>query len=196
MQHVKMKKLIIHLIVFLLAIFIASALDECKTEVDVDEVPCELLLPINVSITDCNTINLTIFSNATQVESQFMNQKTTFICAGNFSQKTIGSYTFSYSNGDSGSLTVTEGIILELLLYFVLAFALVLLGFAIWREDTNFAIYSGFIFMVLGIFMFTEGFSTLSNFITKSISFIFIGLGIYLVWRASIENIDEGFTTI
>ena len=72
-----MKKLIIFLM-FILSIVSVSALDECKAVVHNNEVPCEILLPTNVSITSCESINVTFYSNSTFLYSQVMLENNSF----------------------------------------------------------------------------------------------------------------------
>ena len=186
-----MKKLILYIIFSILLISIAVALDECQTIIDNDKVPCVVFLPINVSVTACNTINVSFFTNATLVSSSFMIETNDFTCSGNFTHKETGTYLISYSTGDSGSITVMEGIIMELLLFFATAAAFIMLSIALWKQDTNFGIFSGFLFIIIGIFLFRNGFGTLDNFITNGIAIITMGLGIYICFKASVEHLEE-----
>ena len=86
------KTILITFIIGILYLSIANALDECKGVMNDNELPCEVLLPINTSITGCNTINVSFFSNATLLDSNFMIQKNPSICFGNFTQTTFGTY--------------------------------------------------------------------------------------------------------
>ena len=133
-----------YLCIFIILIMmpISFGLDECQTIIKSEKVPCEVLLPINVSITACNTINVSFFANSTLLESNFMIEANDFTCSGNFTQTKIGTYLISYSTGDSGSITVTEGRIMELLLYFAMAIAFLLFGIALWKQDTNLGMFS------------------------------------------------------
>ena len=187
-----MKKAIILYIIFsILLIGIVNALDECQTIINDDKIPCVVFLPVNVSVTACNTINVSFFTNSTLKSSSFMIETNDFTCSGNFTHKELGTYLISYSTGDSGSITVKEGIIMQLLLYFVTAMAFITLAIALWKKDTNFAFFSGFLFMIIGIFLFRNGFGTLDNFITNGMAIITMGLGAYICFRATVEHLEE-----
>ena len=189
-----MKKLIPYIIFSILLIGVANALDECQTIIESEDVPCAVFLPINVSITACNTINVSFFANSTLLASSFMIEANDFTCSGNFTQTDVGTYLISYSTGDSGSITITEGRIMEILLFFAMAIAFLMFGIALWKQDTNLGMFSGFLFMIIGIFIFRNGFATLSNIVTEGIGIITIGLGAYIAFRASVDNLNEAAT--
>jgi len=178
----------------LLSLSIVSALEECEAVITDEKVPCAILLPVNVSITSCDTINVTFYSNNTFLASEFMLEVNDFTCSGNFTQTAIGTYTFFYSTGDSGSIKVTEGIIVQLLLFFSTAIAFLMLGFALWKQDTNFAFFSAFLFMIIGIFVFISGFGSLNNLITQGAASIMMGMGAYIAFRASVDHLNEAQT--
>ncbi len=182
-------KSIIPIIIFILMASLASAISECQTEMEPDEVPCLVLLP---STAACSTIEISSFDNATlPIKTETMGTHSPFMCNSTFTFTAVGIYAFNYTTGDTGSITIKEGRIMEFLLYFVAALAIIFLVIALWKQDTNFAFFSGFMFMILGIFIFRNGFSTLSNFATESAAIILMGIGAYITFRATIEHLNE-----
>ena len=83
---------------------------------------------------------------------------------------------------------------MEILLYFAMAIAFLLFGIALWKQDSNLGMLSGFLFMIIGVFIFRNGFSTLDNLVTEGIAIITIGLGCYIAFRAAIDHMNEAAT--
>jgi hypothetical protein len=71
--------------------------------------------------------------------------------------------------------------------------AIVLFIMALHFKDVNLGFGSGFLFTIIGIYVFKNGFADLSisNFVVQGISIIIIGLGIYILFRTSIETLEE-----
>lgn len=187
-----MKKLIIFLI-FILSIGLVNALDECKGTVNPNEVPCQVLLPVNTTLTNCNTINVSFYSNTTLLESHFMTTLNPFMCNGNFTQEGFGTYGIQYSTGDSGSITVEEDINNAYFLYVVsLIVFFIMLGIGYTIEDHVFLIFSGMVSTVLALNLFLNGFPGLSNaFLQNSIVVVLAAVGFYYVLIPSIELIEK-----
>ena len=189
-----MKKTIyIIFIMSILYLSIANALDECKGVVDNNDLPCEVLLPINTSITACNSINVSFFTNATLLDSNFMIQKNPSICAGNFTQTTFGTYLIIYSTGDSGSITIEEDINNTFYLYVVsIIVFFILFGIGFHLEDNVPIILAGMLSIVLAINLFINGFPNLTNdFLKQGIVIVLVGIGFYFVLAPSIEEIES-----
>ena len=177
----------------ILYLSIANALDECKGVVNNNDLPCEVLLPINTSITACNTINLSFFTNATLLDSNFMIQKNPSICAGNFTQTTFGTYLIIYSTGDSGSITVEEDINNTFYLYVVstiIFFILLSLGF--YLEDNVPIILSGMLSVALAVNLFINGFPNLTNdFLKQGIVIVLAAIGFYFILAPSLQEMEN-----
>ena len=187
-----MKTLII-ILIFILSIGLVSALDECKGTVNPNEVPCSVLLPVNTTLTNCNTINISFYSNTTLLDSHFMTALNPFMCNGNFTQTDLGTYGIQYSTGDSGSITVEEDInnayfvyVISLIVFFIM------LGIGYHIKDEVFLIFSGMLSIVLALNLFLNGFPGLTNaFLQNAIVMVLAGVGFYYVLIPSIEVIEN-----
>ena len=73
----------------------------------------------------------------------------------------------------------------------ILAIALILLIIGIRQQDFNFGFFSGFLFCIIGIYIFTTGLPSFDNFVSRSLSIIIMGLGAYILFRASVESLNE-----
>ena len=189
-----MKKIIyIIFVISILYLSIVNALDECKGTVNPDEVPCSVLLPVNTTSTNCNTINVSFYSNTTLLESHFMTTLNPFMCDGNFTQTDFGTYAIQYSTGDSGSITVEEEINNRYFLYVVaLIVFFIMLGIGYHIKDEVFLILSGMLSIVLALNLFINGFPGLGNaFLQNSIVAVLAGVGFYYVLVPSIELIEN-----
>ena len=72
---------------------------------------------------------------------------------------------------------------------------LVCLGFLIagfLLKDYLFGAVSGMLFMVLGVFVATQGLIGFNNFLTQSLAVVFIGVGAYVFIRGGVEAIRGG----
>ena len=187
-----MKKLIT-ILIFILSIGLVSALDECKGTVNPNGVPCSVLLPVNTTLTNCNTINVSFYSNTTLLESHFMTTLNPFMCNGNFTQTDFGTYGIQYSTGDSGSITVEEDINNAYFLYVIsLIVFFIMLGIGYSIEDEVFLILSGMLSIVLALNLFINGFPGLTSaFLQNSIVIVLAGIGFYYVLVPSIEVIEK-----
>ena len=187
-----MKKLIT-ILIFILSIGLVSALDECKGTVNPDEVPCAVLLPVNTTLTNCNTINISFYSNTTLLESHFMTTLNPFMCDGNFTQTDLGTYAIQYSTGDSGSITVEEQINNRYFLYVIsLVVFFIMLGIGYYIQDELFLILAGMLSIVLALNLFVNGFPGLTNtFLQNSMIIVLAGIGFYYVLVPSVELIER-----
>ncbi len=101
------KKILFLFVLFIFSIYLVSAVEECRGTITDEEVPCLVLLPINTTIIPCNTLSTSFFNNAsTLLYTQTMDEFNSFLCNATFNQSALGTYTFSYSTGDSGSIIV------------------------------------------------------------------------------------------
>ena len=95
-------------ILFLLFLSFSYAIEECKGTVTIKEIPCILLLPLNTSNTNCSTIEVSLYNESNNLFNETLSEYNEFNCNGTFNVSTYGTYTFMYSNGDSGSITVIK----------------------------------------------------------------------------------------
>ncbi|KKN07985.1 hypothetical protein LCGC14_1061290 [marine sediment metagenome] len=101
------KKILFLFVFFIFSIYLVSAIEECRGTITQEEVPCLVLLPVNTTIIDCTTLSTSFFNNAsTLLYTQDMGTFNSFLCNATFNQSALGTYTFSYSTGDSGSIIV------------------------------------------------------------------------------------------
>lgn len=110
----------------------------------------------------------------------------TYICRLNCTQ---GTY-FAADTCDFIAESKMETIMINLF-YLTFALAAALLILALVFRDTNFAFASGFMFIVAGIFLFRFGYADINNFITESVAIVIIGVGCYVLFRASVEHLEE-----
>ncbi len=89
--------------------------------------------------------------------------------------------TESGSNKNIEQALLISGILLAIILFIL----------ALTFKDPNFAIASGMIFVIVGIHMFRFGYIGINNFISSSSSIIIIGIGCYILFRASVEYLNE-----
>lgn len=106
-----MKKLLLTFLILPLILYTASAIEECKGTITQDESPCLVLLPklLNSNLV-CENESITIFFNASTIlYSQQMDTYTPFLCNATFNSTILGTHSFNYSTGDSGSIIVEKG---------------------------------------------------------------------------------------
>jgi len=107
-------KPIILLIIFtflLLPLAWGADLEECKGILTKQESPCYLLLT-NTSGVNCNTINVSVYNNAsTFLYKEIMSPYSPFKCKATFNQTALGTYTFEYRSTvslDTGSIIIQK----------------------------------------------------------------------------------------
>ena len=159
----------------------AYAIENCKGAVfNIDDLPCLILLPVT-NTTSCSTITTTIYRNNNTFDTIIMDSYSPVMCNVTFNGTQIGTYTASFSTGDTAKWQVTEGDKLIWLIYGLIAIGLVLVIFAIWKQDVNMAALSGMIFLGTGMYILVNGFSIFNNILTKTMAIVCIGLGAYLI---------------
>jgi len=183
-----MKKTIF-LLIFLL-IPIALAIDECERTVFDTDVPCLILLP---NSTSCDSITISFYQNTTFLYTQTMSFYESFNCNVTFNQTEQGVYTFLYSTGDTGTITVTEDIDNRYYLYLVAVlffFGLLFLGY--YLEDGTPTILAGMLSCILAINLYQNGFPLLTNeFLKHCVIMVLLGLGFYFILAPSIEYFEN-----
>ncbi len=88
---------------------------------------------------------------------------------------------------------VNDRMLLAIISIVVLGFLFLLL--AMWQKDTNLAFMSGFIFCIAAIYIFRNGLPSFSNWMVNSTSLILLGVGFYILFRATIEHLEESEQT-
>ena len=192
----KLKPLILTLML-LVGTQAALGQEECKGTVTLEEVPCLTLLPLNQSSTACSTVSVQFYKNATSLYTQQMGTYSPVVCNGTFdpsrnnSGSALGTYTFQYSTGDSGSIIVEAGFMEILLWFFAILGVIGLLVFGFSKEDSIVLSLAGFLLIVMGVFMIINGFSIFLNTITNAISYIMFGLGGYIIIKSNMESLQS-----
>lgn len=187
-----MKKTI--LILLVLIIPIAYALDNCKGTMFQQDIPCLLLLPVNQSVTPCNTLDVLVYNNgSTLLYTQTMAIYNPFKCNATFNQTTFGTYTFQYGTGDTGSITIEEDEFQQYYLYLAILlvfFILVIVGHL--KDIGEFIMIAGILAMVIGINIFNNGFPNLTNvFLRNAIVLVIWGVGAYLILAPAMRFFEE-----
>ena len=122
-----MKRIFLFIFFTLFLSSLVFALEECKGVMNQDELPCNNLLQVDTTVTPCNTLTVSFFNNqSTLYHVQTMSQYNPDFCNGTFNpgdnfSNVLGTYTFVYSTGDTGSIIVEEGFMnfFNLLVYLV-----------------------------------------------------------------------------
>ncbi len=183
--------IIISFIVFLsLFSFLAYALDECKGTMLINEVPCIVLISSN----DCTTVGIKFYNNgSTLLDDRSMTQYSPFTCNQTFNYTNLGTYTFNYSTGDSGSIVVEEDENQQYYLYvvtFIIFFILLWIDYKV--EEGIFTMIAGMLAMIIGINLYVSGFPNLVNdFLRVSIALPFWGVGAYLILAPAMKFFEE-----
>ncbi len=187
-----MKKITIGGIITLILIVpsVMAELDNCKGTMFQQDIPCLLLLPVNQSITSCNTLDVLVYNNgSTLLYTQTMAIYSPFKCNATFNQTAFGTYTFQYGTEDTGSIVVEEDRFQQYYLYvaaFIVLLSLVGLGF--WKHDGTLMTIAGMWAMIIGINIFINGFPNLTNtFLRNGMTLIMWGIGAYLIILPGME---------
>lgn len=162
---------------------------ECPSgTINQDDIPCYLLLQFNESNLDCSDHTISIYNETDNLYNQTMGNYSPFFCYGIFNETTLGTYVFQYDTGDTGSIIVEGGLRMIYLFYFGLAVAVIFFILGLWKEDKTFTSISGILIFILGVYIAINGFNELSNMLTLSLATVFWGLGAYIFYKSSIEN--------
>lgn len=113
------------------------------------------------------------------------NESGTFPCRHNCTKGTdFTSETCDFKIRTNEKMIITAIIV-------ILALALIFLIIGIWKQDFNFGFLSGFLFVIIGIYIFTTGLPSFDNFVSNSLAIILMGLGAYILFRASVDSLNE-----
>jgi len=164
--------------IFLVPLTYAS-FDECKGQMYIEDSPCNIFLP--KGDLNCSQHNISVYHNSTNIYNLTLTDYNSVYCNATFNITTVGTYTFAFSTGDSGSINITEGYRMILLYFFVLTILIGLIVAAIVYEDTFFSTMASFGMMAVGVFIHINGFSSLSNLVTDFLALLFILGGFYFL---------------
>ena len=92
---------------------------------------------------------------------------------------------------DTCDFIIKEGIDVITAIIFIFGIGLVFLILGITQQDWNFGMLSGFVFSILGIYIFISGLPTFDNFVSNSLALILVGAGVYIIFRATIDALNE-----
>lgn len=186
-----MKKTILLIIISLVLINVVSALEECESVMETNDIPCLILLPYTGN---CTTMGMRFYNNgSTLLDDRIMAQFNPFYCNQTFNFTTFGSYTFNYSTGDTGSILVQGDENQQYYLYIVaLIVFFVLAGIGYWLDEGVFIMVSGVLAMVIGINLHNYGFPNLTNdFLRQAIVLVIWGVGAYLILVPAMKFFEE-----
>lgn len=183
-------KLILFFVMLALFTRLSLGLDECTGTVLADDVPCLIFLPSTG--VNCTATQVQLYRENITLSIQTMDDYSPAQCNATFNYSSpIGTYNFNYTTGDTGSIIVKEGIVINLLLYFGLATALIVWGAGIWLRDANIISLAAIVLVIMGLFIWNNGFSVLNNLVTQTLGMIFAALGSYLFIRVNMEAFQE-----
>lgn len=112
-------------------------------------------------------------------------QAGTFLCRQNCTKGTdFTSETCDFKIESDDKLIITA-----IITILVIAFLLLIIG--INKQDWNFGFFSGFLFCIIGIYILANGLPSFNNFVSNSLAIIIVGLGAYLLFRASVDSLNE-----
>lgn len=181
------KTLVILAMIFLFILPSALSYDACRDKQSSDAIPCVLLFP---SGQNCSNILVNFYNTSTYLSSQNMSAYSPFVCSANFTYNTTGTYNFNYSTGDSGVIVVEEGNKMIYLLYFGLAMIVLLMVLGLWKQDQRVLLIDGLLMLVIGVWIFINGFSIYNNMVTQMIGTVIFGLGMYFSFMAGMSMIE------
>lgn len=184
-----MKKFILVILFFIFINFV-SALEECKGTMPTDDVPCYVLLPSNQTTSPCENISVLFYNETTLLYNLSLDSYNSFLCNATFNQSSLGTYTFYYSTGDSGSIIIERGIKMIYLLYFAIILIAMLFILGMVKEDYTFLGLGGISAMVFGLFIFINGFDGINNLITQTVSMVGMLGGFYVMIGSIFEYSD------
>lgn len=146
---------------------------------------------MNTSESACASISVDYYNVSDLLYGQAMNQYNSFACNSTFNQTRLGTYTFDFSTGDSGSIIVEVGYQMMILWFFALAIVVGLVIFGFMKEDVYVLSFSGILMIVMGFFLWFNGFSVFINIVTQTFAMILWGLGAYVIVKSNIEDLPS-----
>ena len=191
--------------IIILFIFIILATQVLAQVRDVDVYDLNEVFDLSIHLSDesgditgaeCQTqiryINLSVKDQFThdEIDGGYYNatynssESGTFLCRQNCTKGTdFTSGTCDFKIQDDEKLIITAIIT-------ILVIALIFLIIGMWKQDWNFGFLSGFLFCIIGIYIFRTGLPSFDNWVSNSLSIIIIGLGAYILFRASVESME------
>ena len=177
--------------IFIIMALLIYSLKECDEVMFDTDVPCMILYANGT--TACASTTISFYTNSTLLYTQTMTQFNTFNCNTTFNQTNHGTYTFLYSTGDSGTMTVEQDVNNRYYLYLVAVMVFfILLALGHYLEEPTFTVIAGMLSCVIALNIFNQGFPNLTNvFLKNGISIIFAGVGFYFILKPSLDYFEK-----
>lgn len=187
----KVWKCNLYFLIFIILCIGSYGITECRGTTETDDIPCQILLPVNTTSTTCSGVTVEFYNESKNIYNYTLTEYNDHNCNVTFNDTSLGVYTFHFSNGDSGSIIVTEGYRMVYLFYFILALLTLLAVVGIFKQDVTFTSIAGMGAVVVGIYIHRNGFSTVSNTMTEFLAICFICIGFYFMVPLFQWAVDE-----
>ena len=96
----------------------------------------------------------------------------------------ITAWTYDFLSNASGS-----NMDIMFILFFILSYGL--FAFALYIKNPYLGIFSGILMVLFGAFVYNQGFNSQRNFLTESIAFVTIALGLVTMTIGALEGFDH-----
>ena len=181
-------KTIIYVIIALMLTSLCYAV-QCEETISIGQ-NCTMLSP---ELTTCTNYNYEIYSLAG------------YIANGSLSvvNDSIYSLLFNYTQAEGGYIVkVCDGSTREIYvkgdesmiyLWFALVVGIALMVLGLYSENYSLSAIGGFVFLTLGLWIFTQGYGIYINMITSLIGVVFIGCGGYFLIMSVLSLIEKGY---
>lgn len=156
----------------------------CQSELDKGEI-CRMLTP---TLT-CTDYNYTcFFKNGSTAQQGNLTTLADNIYYFNFTQTTATGYICELCDSSTREITVVEDSFF-FFLFFILAW--IMFAMFLWQQNQFLIFLSGAFFIVLGMFTLIYGFGNLNNWLTQSIAYIHLGIGLMVLLTAGIRFVGD-----
>lgn len=183
------------LLLFLIIIPFAAALDDCQTVMEPSDVPC--LLRSSWTYDSCTRTTIQIY-NSTPILIQSLNYSdygTTGLCNITWNISAAGSYYWNDSQKEGGNITIDTDNSQYYLYITAIFLFFILLGIGYYKEEVLFVVMSGMICFAISIYLYNTGFPNLTSiFLKNSISVILFGVGAFLILAPNMEWLERVWT--
>lgn len=119
-----------------------------------------------------------------------MFNKSPDVCGAIMNFTETGTYTGSYSTGDSFKFIVGEGNKMIYTLYFGLIVMIGLLVLGFYLKNNPITAIGGFFLLIMGLWLVKNGFSIYTNMVTDGLGTVFIALGGYFTIMSVLAMIE------
>ena len=159
-----------------------------KASVTLDDLPCIQLFEHD----DCNQ-SLDLYYGNDYSKVSYLGEYNAFYCGFVFNESVIGNYFIDYSSGDKDFIILKEGNIMIQLFWFGLVLAIALMILGIYLHNHSMISVAGFLEIILGIFIFINGYSIYNNMVTQIIGTVLFAIGCYYLTISTLASVDEGY---